>query len=162
VGLAIGLGAFMYTSVQAQLNVPAAEFKLNPLGVRQAVEKEAQRIWRTSPWDGVGLKYFNTGAWGHTGSQPPNNIIDNELAESGLIGLGGFVLLTGCTAAAGIRRRNDQFVLTGLALVIGHLAHGQVDIYWQAGLVPLPFLVMGVGLAMPHDDEPADPALEST
>lgn len=151
VALAIALGIFMYISIQKQMDVPTAEFKLNSLGVRQAVEREVQAIWRTSPWDGVGLKYFNSGQYGALGNQPANSVVDNELAESGVIGLAGFVALIGCVAAAGWARRKDQFVLAGLALVIGHVAHGQVDIYWQAGLVPLPFVVFGMGLALPPD-----------
>lgn len=159
VALALALGVFMYNSIQAQMDVPNAEFKLNSLGVRQAVEREVQHIWRTSPWDGVGLKYFNSGQYGSLGNQPANNVVDNELAESGLIGMGGFVLLIGCVGAAGWVRRKDQFVVAGLALVVGHIAHGQVDIYWQAGLVPLPYLVLGMGLGMPSDTPPTKQAV---
>ncbi|WP_125567963.1 O-antigen ligase family protein [Nocardioides baekrokdamisoli] len=157
--LTAGLGLFMYNSIQAQMNVPTNEFKLNPIGVRQQVEQEARRIWRTSPWDGVGLKYFTSGNYGHFGSQAPNNVVDNELAESGIIGLTGFVALAGCVGVAGWTRRKDAYVLTGLALVVGHLAHGQVDVYWQAGLVPLPYLVLGMGLAAPPSRDPVERAV---
>ena len=159
--IALGLAVFMYNSIQKQMDVPAAEFKLNSLGVRQAVEREVQHIWRTSPWDGVGLKYFNTGQYGSLGNQPANNVVDNELAESGVIGLGGFAVLAGCVGAAGWIRRKDQFVIAGLALVIGHIAHGQVDIYWQAGLVPLPYLILGMGLGLPSDAPTAKRAVQT-
>jgi hypothetical protein len=35
----------------------------------------------------------------------------------------------------------------GFGAVAGLLAHGMVDIYWTAGTVTLPFILMGMGLA---------------
>lgn len=142
------LGYFVYASVHEQLTAKtAAERQNDSIGVRFQVEEVTRDIWRTSPWVGVGLKYFNTGEYGEF-AQPANNVIDNELAESGLIGTAGFIASQVTVITAGFRRRRgNTLVLAGTALVAGQLLHGQVDIYWTAGVAALPFLVLGMGLA---------------
>lgn len=147
--VALGLAAFAIISVRSQLNQSQEKVRLGSIGVRFNVEKETRKIWRTSPIDGVGLKYFYTGNYGEF-AQVPNNIVDNELAESGVIGLVGFTVLQGCAIAAGVRRRRDgPLIGVGLGVVVGLLLHGQVDIYWIAGSSTLPFMIMGIALAQP-------------
>ena len=50
------------------------------------------------------------------------------------------------------RRRATQLASVGTACVVGALVHGMVDIYWIAGSVTLPFLLLGMGLGA--DDDP--------
>lgn len=85
-----------------------------------------------------------------TGSTPATA----ELAESGIIGLIGFTALQAAVAAAGVRRRrNGPLVAAAVGIVAGELLHGMVDIYWAAGVVTLPFVVMGIALATRAGDE---------
>ena len=101
------LGVFVYVSVHSELNATSAsERNTNSIGVRFNVERETRKIWRTSPVVGVGLKYFNTAKYGYY-AQAPNNVEDNELAESGIVGLLGFGLLQILAIAAGLRRRHE-------------------------------------------------------
>jgi hypothetical protein len=153
--IALVLAGITFYSVRHQLNQTQAERTNGSIGVRFNVEKETRRIWRTSPVDGVGLKYFNSGDFGRF-AVAANNVVDNELAESGAIGLAGFVLLQTAAFAAGIaRRRGDALVGAALGSVGGLLLHGMVDIYWTAGTVTLPFLLFGMALARaPGRDEP--------
>jgi hypothetical protein len=151
--VALGLSTFAFISVRDQLNQSQADRNTNSIGVRFNVEKETRRIWRTSPDVGVGLKYFVTGDYGPSAAAP-NNVVDNELAESGVIGLAGFVVLQGTLLGVAFRRKREhKLVAVGLGVVTGLLLHGQVDIYWIAGSASLPFVILGMALAVcPADD----------
>lgn len=141
------LAVFVYTTVRHQLEHSQSVVNNGSLGVRLNVERVTRHIWRTSPIYGVGLKYFNTHTFGPFAAAP-NNVVDNELAESGVIGLLGFVFLQAGVLGAAFRRgRKDQLAAAAFGMVAGFLAHGMVDIYWTAGSVTLPFIVMGMALA---------------
>jgi hypothetical protein len=145
--VAIALAWFAFTSISAELRLERSNLDNSSIGVRVNVEKATRDLWRTSPVDGVGLKYFMTGNYGYY-AQAANNVVDNELAESGVFGVAGFVALQGAAALAGWRRRrNGPLVVAGLAMTVGLLLHGMIDIYWTAGTVPLPFLILGMALA---------------
>jgi hypothetical protein len=149
--VAVVLAGFAYVSIRDQLNQSQAEARIGSIGVRSNVESVTRGVWRTSPITGVGLKYYNTGNFGHF-AVAANNDVDNELAESGIIGLIGFVALQGTVIAAGARRRRSgKLVAAAVGIVVAHLLHGMVDIYWSAGVVTLPFLILGI--AMAKDDE---------
>jgi hypothetical protein len=145
--VAAALGVFAYVSIHSQLTQTKQEQQLGSIGIRLNVEKETRHIWRTSPAVGAGLKYFNTGKFGEF-AQPANNDVDNELAESGLVGLAGFVILQGTVATVALRRRRSNgLVAPAIGIVLGVLLHGMVDIYWSAGTVSLPFMILGIALA---------------
>ncbi|MDT4937726.1 MAG: hypothetical protein QOG80_1397 [Pseudonocardiales bacterium] len=142
----IVLAVFAFISIRDQFNLKQQDLKNSSVGVRYNVERVTRDIWRTDPLVGVGMKYFNTHKYGPY-AFPANNVVDNELAESGLFGLGGFVLLEIMTVAAGIRRRGEPLVAAALGMALGQLLHGMVDIYWAAGVVSLPYLILGMALA---------------
>ncbi len=149
------LGGFAFLSVRADLGQSEADLNNNSIGVRRQVEERTLEIWRTSPVVGVGLKYFNSGEWGLL-AQAPNVVVDNELAESGVLGLAGFVVLQAAMVQAGLRhRRGHPFAVVGAGCVFAAAAHGMVDIYWSAGVASLPFLVLGMALGSdPAPDQP--------
>jgi hypothetical protein len=158
--VAAGLGVFVYTTVRSQLDQSQTLLSNSSIGVRFNVERVTRDIWRTSPTYGVGLKYFNTGQFG-VFAQAANNVVDNELAESGDIGLAGFFALQGIVLIAGLRRgRKEPLAAAGFGAVAGLLAHGMVDIYWTAGTVTLPFIVMGMALAIEPPNHIREPAQE--
>lgn len=145
--IAVGLGYVAYASVHTQLNASQQDFNNGSLGVRYNVEHVTQEIWRTSPMFGVGMKYFNSGVYGPQ-AQAPNNVIDNELAESGVVGALGFVFMECCIIGTGLARRRDgDLVIAATAVAFGDVAHGMVDIYWSAGVAALPFVLLGMALA---------------
>jgi O-antigen ligase len=145
--VALALAAIAYFSVRHQLDQNQVQRQNGSIGVRFNVEKETRRIWHTSPAYGVGLKYFNAGNYGPF-AVAANNAVDNELAESGVVGLVGFVLLQGAMfVTSAKRRRNDKFVAAGVGVVFGQLMHGMVDIYWTAGVVSVSFVLLGMALA---------------
>jgi hypothetical protein len=144
--VAAALSVVAYVSIRDQLSLSKQDLTNSSAGVRFNVEHVTQGIWRTSPVVGVGLKYFNTGNYGQF-AYPANSVVDNELAESGLIGLAGFVLFQIGVLAVGIRRRGSPVVAAAVGVVAGRLMHGMVDIYWTAGAVTLPFVILGIALA---------------
>lgn len=144
---ALGVAAFI--SIRHQLALSKSDLSNSSVGVRYNVEGVTRRIWRTSPFVGVGLKYYVTGNFGAF-AFAPNNVIDNELAESGVIGLAGFVIFQLRVMWAGIRRRTSPLAAAAVGAVAGQLLHGMVDIYWSAGVVTLPFLLLGLALAGPR------------
>ncbi len=151
--VSLGLAIFVAFSVHSDLSEPEADRQNNSIGVRQKVEQRTLEIWRTSPVTGVGLKYFNSGEWGEL-AQAPNIVVDNELAESGIVGLGGFVVMQSLAITAGVLRRREPFVIVGTAVVVAALLHGLVDIYWTAATVSLPFLILGMALGGDGADQP--------
>jgi hypothetical protein len=158
--VAAGLAVFIYTSVRGQLEHSQSVVNNGSIGVRLNVERETRNIWRTSTIYGVGLKYFNTDKYGPF-AQPANNVVDNELAESGVIGLAGFVILQGAVLSAGFRRgRTEQLAAAGFGAVAGVLAHGMVDLYWTAATLTLPFVIMGMALAYDSSSKNRLPAAD--
>jgi hypothetical protein len=147
--VAAALAIVAVISIRHQLSLSKPDLNNSSVGVRVNVEQVTRRIWHTSLFVGVGLKYFLTGNFGPY-AYAPNNVIDNELAESGLIGLTGFVLFQFGVIWAGIRRRTSPLSAAAVGTVAGQLLHGMVDIYWAAGVVTLPFLLLGIALAGPR------------
>lgn len=154
VGVALAVGAAI--SIRHQFSLNQAALNNSSVGVRFNVEHVTQKIWRTSPFVGVGLKYFFTGHFGPF-AFPANNVIDNELAESGVLGLAGFVLFQIGVIVAGIKRRGSPLVAAAVGLVCGQLLHGMVDIFWSAGVSTLPYLILGMALAARPTPAPARP-----
>ena len=132
-------------SIRDQFRLKHSDFLNSSAGQRLTVEAATRRIWSTSPIVGVGLRYYSTG--NYPGAIASNNVIDNELAESGIFGAGGFVILQAGVVVALLRRRREPMAGAALGLVGGQLLHGMVDIYWSAGVVSLPFLVAGLALS---------------
>lgn len=158
--LAAGFAFYAATSVQNQLT--SADVSTNSAGVRQHVEAYTRELWRTSPLVGVGIRYFNSGQYGAL-AQQPNNAFDNELAESGLAGTAGFVVLHGAALVLLWRRRRSPLGVAALATFTGQFLHGQFDIYWSSGLTPLPFLLAGMALAEdPSSAEDREPEPRQT
>lgn len=142
---AFALSFGVYASYSVQQQITSGDVETNSVGVRQDVEAYTRELWRTSPLDGIGLRYFNSGRYGPL-AQAPTNAINNELAESGLAGAAGFVFFHGVVLRVLWRRRRSPLGLAGLAIFSGQLLHGMFDIYWSSGITPLPFIVAGMAL----------------
>lgn len=140
--IGVGLSYFVYTSVQQQYARRAHGLRIDSLTQRQLVEAQTRALFVHHPVAGVGLRYYKTPAY--INYQPPNNIVDEVLAEAGIPGLLGFVVLVGGAVVA-LRRAPGDLATAGLAVVVGRLVHGAVDIYWVAGTATLPWLIAGMG-----------------
>jgi hypothetical protein len=142
----VGISALIVASVQGQLQERVETGNLqDSLTQREQVETATFDLWRENWLVGVGLKYFTTGSFGPA-NQAPNNVLNESMAEAGIIGTAGFLILQ-VTAVAALARGSGPLATAGLAVVVGRLLHGQVDIYWSAGTAALPWLIAGLGLA---------------
>lgn len=141
--VAVLLAGVAAVSVQQQLG--AENVETSSVGVRQDVEAATQELWRSSPWVGVGIRYFETGDFGRFATAS-NNAVNSELAESGVVGAAGFLVLHTAALVVLARRRRSELGLLALATVSCQLLHGMVDIYWSAGVSPLPWALTGAAL----------------
>jgi O-antigen ligase len=149
--LAIVLLVFTAMSLQANdLSRPAAEQKFNSINSRTNVYQEAiQKIWLKNRFVGGGLKYFKDPARSYP---TPHNLFIGELAEVGLIGLAGLLVLLGAVILALRRSATDLAVLGAMAFVC-RLTQGLADIFWVAGPLTIAVLLVGMGLADDPDDD---------
>ena len=142
---ALALVAISAISIQIRdLDRPAGELKFNTFNSRFTDLSEAiDEVFRPSPLTGGGLKYFNTPGAKRVA---PHNLVVNELAESGVLGLVGATVLIGATIVA-LRRSRSEFAVLGLLVFGVRLLQGMADVYWVAGPLTIALIVAGMGLA---------------
>lgn len=150
--LVLALAVFVGISVKAQID---AHSRFGSIGQRLTVEAQTQQLWIHHPLTGVGLRFFDLPQF--AGYQPPNNVLNEILAEAGVPGLIGFLVFIVGSVLALYRARGD-LALAGLSIVVGRFTHGLVDIYWVAGTTTLTWLIAGMGLAR-RGDPPEDRSL---
>lgn len=101
------------------------------------------RLWRESPWLGLGNRwwYVTTDDFRY---QPPQVFVE-VLTTTGVIGLLAFVALM-TTLLVQLWRLPPRYGLIGFAAVASRLVQGQFDIFWLAVQSSLPFLIAGIAL----------------
>ena len=158
--LVAGLGYVGVSSVQRQLSDQASgRVAIDSLTQRQKVETATRDLWRTSPLLGVGPRFFLYPEY--RGYEVPNNMFDEALAETGLVGataLGFFVV---GSLALTVRLRHPLGQSANMVL-IACFFHGQVDIFWANGQA-LNWLVVGAGIVVTSATRPvqSQPQMES-
>lgn len=135
--------AIALSSVSTQLDQQDAG-EQNSITQRLEVEAATQLLWQEKPLTGVGVRFFDLPEF--VGYQPPNNVLNEILAEAGFPGLIGFLVFAAGSILALWRCQGDLAV-AGLCVVAARFAHGLVDIYWTGGTTTLPWLIAGMGLA---------------
>jgi hypothetical protein len=131
-------------SVRHQLQAEAHGTTINSLTQRADVAKTTRRLWMAHPYTGVGLRYFKTPAY--AGYQPPNDLVDEALAEAGLLGLLGLVVFV-VGSLVGLSRLQGDLATAALCVVASRFVHGMFDIYWSGGTTSLPWMIAGMALA---------------
>ena len=138
--LVLGLGYVGVSSVQKQLNDQATgKVKIDSLTQRQRVETATRDLWRTSPIIGVGPRFFLYPQY--TGYEVPNNMFDEALAETGLVGAAALAAFVGGGLLLTYRLRHPMGQAANMVTVAAFF-HGQVDIFWANGQ-SLNWLVVG-------------------
>lgn len=149
VAITLGLLAFAAISVkQTDLDRPVSERQFNAVNTRLATYESAIDIWRQNRFIGAGLSYWTDPS---RSLLSPHNLVVSELAEGGLIGLTGVVVLLATTVVT-LRRRHGDLVDLGLSALVLRIAQGMVDIFWVAGPLTAPMILVGMALV----DEPDD------
>jgi O-antigen ligase len=138
---AIALALIAVLSVKDQLQAQERHGSLNQ---RFEVERTTRQLWLDHPYTGVGLRFFKTPAY--AGYQAPNNVVNEILAEAGILGLLGFLVFA-VGALVGLSRIPGDLAAAALCVVAGRFVHGMFDIYWTGGTTALPWVIAGMGLA---------------
>lgn len=114
---------------------------------RQRFQADALDAFRGSPWWGVGVGNY-TGGVREPLVGDPHQVVYLQLAEGGVVLLGGFVLLVGATVWVGFRySRRTPLAAAALAVQVSTLTHALGDVYWVRGTPVLAFVLLGATLA---------------
>jgi len=155
IALLLACGAlFVVTALsinERDLSRPAAEQKFNAINTRSDVLRTTfNDVFPDNRLVGAGLRYWTDPA---APFPTPHNWAVGELAETGVIGLAGLVVLLGATALALRRSRAYLAELAMLAFVL-RVTQGFADIFWVAG--PLTAALILVGLDLTNGPGTAD------
>ncbi|MGW8567314.1 O-antigen ligase family protein [Isoptericola sp. NPDC055881] len=111
--------------------------------------QQALEVWHQNPWAGVGLRWWTTGQYYQF--QPPNAELE-VLSSAGIIGLVGFLALQLGGLVALWRVRPD-YGTVAFAVIASRFVQGQLDLFWVAVSVSVPYLIAGLCLgAAAHAD----------
>jgi hypothetical protein len=138
---AVGLVVFTAASVKSEF---ASHNPITSLTQRFQVERATEKLWIDHPLTGVGLRFFKTPAY--AGYQAPNNVLNEILAEAGVLGFVGFLVFV-IGSLWGLGRLKGDLATAALCVVAGRFVHGLFDIYWTGGTTTLVWIVAGMGLA---------------
>ena len=143
--LCVALAAASAVSVSANdLSRPPDEQRFNSINTRfSAYDQAINEVWVKNRFIGGGLRYFLTPGGGYVA---PHNLVVSEMAETGLFGLMGLLLLLLATALALRRSKGDLAVLGAMALVL-RVTQGLADIFWVAGPLTIALMLVGMGIS---------------
>jgi hypothetical protein len=133
-------------ALSARDALEAPRSTINSVTQRVEVARTTRQLWTAHPYTGVGLRFFKTPAY--SGYQPPNDVVNEALAEAGVLGLLGFVVFV-IGSLVGLGRLQGDLATAALCVVAGHFAHGLLDIYWTGGTTSLTWIVAGMALSTP-------------
>lgn len=115
----------------------------NSANQRLAWFEQSIVIWQHDPLFGAGLRWWYTDRFAER-FQPPNAEFE-VLSSAGVVGLVGFVLLV-VIALVVLWRVDPQYGTLAFAIVLMRVVQGQLDLFWVAAQVSIPFAVAGVCL----------------
>lgn len=139
---AVALAFVAALSARDQLQVQGAA--INSVTQRVRIARTTRQLWTEHPYTGVGLRYFKTPRY--AGYPEPNDVVNEALAEAGVLGLLGFVVFV-IGSLVGLSRLQGDLATAALCVVAARFVHGLLDIYWTGGTTSLPWIVAGMALA---------------
>lgn len=107
-------------------------------------------VWAAQPVAGAGLKWFRANGSDDSG---PHNIAVAELSEAGVVGTVGLAVLVGTTLAV-LWKRRSRLGQAAAVIFIFEILYAMTSIFWVAGVVTLPLLVVGLGVLDEHGKAP--------
>lgn len=136
----IPLAAIAYATIASEL---ASSNQFNSVHQRITWFSQSLQVWRTSPWLGVGLRWWYTARFG-VSFQPPNAELE-MLTSAGVIGLAAFFYLFGRTLVT-LWRLPPAFGTFAFTMILVHFVQGQLDIFWVTATASIPFMLAGLAL----------------
>jgi hypothetical protein len=118
--------------------------EINSATQRVRIAHTTRELWTEHPYTGVGLRYFKTPRYSEY--PEPNDVVNEALAEAGVIGLLGFVVFV-IGSLLGLSRLKGDLATAAFCVVAARFVHGLLDVYWTGGTTSLPWIVAGMALA---------------
>ncbi|WP_106267566.1 MULTISPECIES: O-antigen ligase family protein [Isoptericola] len=131
---------FVWGAVQEQLS---QDNEFNSANQRLTWYQDAIEVWQSSPWFGVGLRWWTADRTEFV-FQPPNAELE-MLSSAGIAGLAGFLVLF-LGGLIVLWRIDPRFGTLAFSILLMRLIQGQFDLFWTAVVVSVPFAVIGVCL----------------
>jgi O-antigen ligase len=103
---------------------------------------DSTEVWKNNPWFGAGLRWWYTGLLREE-FQPPQAELE-VLSTAGVVGLIGFVIMLVGIMWVLWYRLPPEYGTLAVAVVLARVVQGQLDLFWIALVVSLPFLIAGV------------------
>jgi hypothetical protein len=136
----IPLVIFAYVTISREF---ASSNRFNSVHQRQAWFQQAIQVWHTSPWLGVGLRWWYTARFPFS-FQPPNGELE-MLSSAGIIGLAAFLLLFGRSLML-LWSLPIRFGTLAFTALLMRFVEGQFDIFWVSATGAIPWIMVGLSL----------------
>lgn len=137
----IPLGIVAYLTLQKEL---ASHNRFDSINTRLDWYRTSIHLWETSPWFGIGLRWWYLPQYAATAFQPPNGEME-MLSSAGILGLLGFVI-----AMSGYARLSwklpGSFGTLAFAAILYKLVDGQIDIFWVTATGAIPWMLCGLSM----------------
>jgi hypothetical protein len=117
--------------------------QFNSVHQRQAWFQQSIQVWHTSPWLGVGLRWWYTARFPFS-FQPPNGEME-MLSSAGIIGLAAFLFLFGRSLVL-LWNVPIRFGTMAFTAVLMRFVEGQFDIFWVTAVSSIPWILAGLAL----------------
>lgn len=157
IALLLACGALLVVTAvsinERDLSRPAAEQRSNAINARTDVLRTTfNDVFLDNRLVGAGLRYWTDPA---APFPTPHNWAVSELAETGVIGLAGLLVLLGATALA-LRRSIAYLAELAMLAFVLRVTQGFADIFWVAGPLTAALILVGLGLTNDPgtDDDP--------
>ncbi len=148
----VPLVIFAYVTITDEVTSHAASSSWTS---RTASFSQTLQIWHTSPWFGVGERFWDYHQLYPGALQPPNAEV-GVLATGGIVGLVGFVVLI-IGALRVLWRLPKAAGTLGFAMLLAHVIQGQFDIFWVTATGSLPWIFVGMSVAATYLGEQSRP-----
>jgi len=140
---------FVYATVRTSLT-GANDTRFNPIRSRLAQYDVAWGHFVDHPVFGIGIRWFKTAG---TINAEPHSAFFVTISESGLWGLFALVVVFAGSWLL-LRRSESPLASAAIALLAFRLAEGQLAIFWLAGTMTFPWIVVGVAAATSQRSAP--------
>lgn len=159
--VALGYMAKVTLDEQAKVDYEKQFTQYGTIDYRIRAFDQTLDLWQSNRAFGVGIRFWNDPeiAVTYTGGEP-HNLLIAALGETGAVGM---IAVSGFAVGMWwvLRRRTDPLGICARYLVVAQTVSGLADIYWRAGTGTLPWLVVGLAVAvLPSPPAETGPELE--
>jgi O-antigen ligase len=153
--VALALVTMVLVSFKATETKPDRNSQFSPINTRLSAQRATIDLWEGNPVVGAGLRFWLDPAtnWNNT---EPHNWVVATLGESGVVGLVATLCLFGATLRA-LRGVSNELGSLALFAVGLKLTGSLFDIFWVAGTMMVPWVLVGIAVASVASSREAKP-----